>query len=883
MIIASLIILTFTLHIGDGGSHEGPAKLQKQSQPGNMNVNVEQPGKFERFVAESDLMKDDENGQKASEVESNLKDVGDEEESLRNIGTPNMEVISTRIEALEKQIANLNAQLVIQQRLTNFTKTFPPVKFRDERTRKRILITGGCGFVGSHLVDKLMADGHEVLALDNYFTGRKRNVEHWIGHPNFELVHHDVVNPYFVEVDQIYHLASPASPPHYMYNPVKTIKTNTIGTINMLGLAKRVKATMLLASTSEIYGDPEVHPQPEEYWGHVNTIGPRSCYDEGKRVAESLMVAYHKQENVSIRIARIFNTFGPRMHMNDGRVVSNFIIQALQKQPITIYGDGGQTRSFQYVSDLVEGLIALMESDSFIPVNLGNPEEHTIRHFAEIIRDLVDSESQIVHMDAQPDDPHQRKPDIRRADKLLKWKPKVSMREGLQKTIEYFRGQLASGGRLDHTPKRPRNSLPGVRPPQGGVVVSKPLFVVKPDNGRANPPSRGDGYDSFDDDDIRPGPSEYIKTQQQELTQIPDSQPKCNTPRRRQDESDSKVSHLVSCQLLKNRLHNEQREKEKVERQRNELSAQLMKADREKREEIDRVKKAYEAKIQTMDNTIRELRFDESRVDITIASQMHAEDPDTIDCTALEPRMRFASPAVHSKKATAVPQRSGPELFKAQRNAMAAMNNLNSAKPIIKQKLAQTGPERLQQRINANAAAAAMKAQSPPAKRPPMQPQSVLNVSKPQHAATTHYDNAKPQQDFMLDSQTQQHHHRVTFQLPPEASGEMASPVTTTSAPVKQCVKKKRKKPILKSRSDVKTLLACLKIRKNPRVLNFANICPQKGAILLQKVTEITEVEWTEVPEEEAQGEESNDSTNSKCRKDSKDPKKLVNEKKNKP
>ncbi|VDP15994.1 unnamed protein product [Heligmosomoides polygyrus] len=261
--------------------------------------------------------------------------------------------------------------------------------------------------------------------MDNYFTGRKRNVERWIGHPNFELVHHDVVNPYFIEVDQIYHLASPASPPHYMYNPVKTIKTNTLGTINMLGLAKRVKATILLASTSEVYGDPEVHPQPETYWGHVNTVGPRSCYDEGKRVAESLMVAYNKQERVSIRIARIFNTFGPRMHMNDGRVVSNFIIQSLQGNPITIYGNGSQTRSFQYVDDLVDGLILLMNSNCSLPVNIGNPEEHSIADFARIIRDLVGSSSPVVNMSSQEDDPQQRKPDITRAAKELNWRPKV--------------------------------------------------------------------------------------------------------------------------------------------------------------------------------------------------------------------------------------------------------------------------------------------------------------------------------------------------------------------------------------------------------------------------------------------------------------------------
>ncbi|KAL3997884.1 NAD dependent epimerase/dehydratase family protein [Acanthocheilonema viteae] len=321
-------------------------------------------------------------------------------------------------------------------------KKYVGVKYQNEANRKRILVTGGAGFVGSHLVDRLMLDGHEVVALDNYFTGRKRNVEHWIGHPNFELVHHDVVNSYLIEVDEIYHLASPASPTHYMYNPVKTIKTNTIGTINMLGLARRLKARILLASTSEIYGNPEVHPQPENYWGHVNTVGPRSCYDEGKRVAETLMVAYHVQEKVDIRIARIFNTFGPRMHINDGRVVSNFILQALRGHPITIYGNGKQTRSFQYVDDLVTGLIRLMGSNCTDPVNIGNPEEKTINELAELIRDLIGSNSSIVYEPEQQDDPQQRKPDISRANQKLNWKPLVSMHDGLLKTINYFREEL---------------------------------------------------------------------------------------------------------------------------------------------------------------------------------------------------------------------------------------------------------------------------------------------------------------------------------------------------------------------------------------------------------------------------------------------------------
>ncbi|CAG0919344.1 unnamed protein product [Notodromas monacha] len=324
------------------------------------------------------------------------------------------------LEKLEDKLGVLENDL----RLASCAKSFPRVKFRMYTDRKRVLVTGGAGFVGSHLVDRLMQDGHEVIVVDNVYTGRRRNVQHWIGHENFQLVTHDIVNPLYMEVEEIYHLASPASPPHYMSNPIKTLKTNALGTLNILGLAKRVKAKVLLASTSEVYGDPEVHPQPETYWGNVNPVGPRSCYDEGKRIAEAFARSYHEYEGVDVRIARIFNTYGPRMHMNDGRVVSNFVTQALSGQPLTVYGDGTQTRSFQYVSDLVDGLLALMNSSYTMPVNLGNPEERTVMDFARIVLGMTGSKSTIVHKPSVEDDPQKRRPVIELAKQVLGWKPK---------------------------------------------------------------------------------------------------------------------------------------------------------------------------------------------------------------------------------------------------------------------------------------------------------------------------------------------------------------------------------------------------------------------------------------------------------------------------
>lgn len=311
----------------------------------------------------------------------------------------------------------------------------------------RILVTGGAGFIGSHLVERLLGQDHEVLCLDNYFTGSKANLGHLRDNPRLELIRHDVVNPIMLEVDQIYHLACPASPVHYQYNPVKTIKTNVLGTLNMLGMAKRVKARILLASTSEIYGDPQVHPQKEDYWGNVNSIGLRSCYDEGKRVAETLMMDYHRQNRVDIRLPRIFNTFGPRMAINDGRVVSNFIVQALTGGEITIYGEGQQTRSFCYVSDLVEALMRLMNREGVHdPVNLGNPDEFTIMQLADKVRALIDTPSATSHRPLPPDDPGRRRPDITRARELLDWQPTVPLEQGLRQTIPYFAEKLRQEG-----------------------------------------------------------------------------------------------------------------------------------------------------------------------------------------------------------------------------------------------------------------------------------------------------------------------------------------------------------------------------------------------------------------------------------------------------
>ena len=307
----------------------------------------------------------------------------------------------------------------------------------------RILVTGGAGFIGSHLIDRLMEAGHEVICLDNFYTGHKRNLLRWFNHPYFELIRHDITEPIRLEADQIYHLACPASPVHYQYNPVKTIKTNVMGTLNMLGLAKRVNARLLLASTSEVYGDPEVHPQTEDYRGNVNPIGIRSCYDEGKRVAETLAFDYHRQNDVDIRVARIFNTYGPRMLENDGRVVSNFVVQALRGTPLTVYGDGSQTRSFCFASDLVEGLIRLMNGDHIGPVNLGNPDEYTILQLAQTVQQMVNPDVAVKFEPLPQDDPRRRQPDITRAKTWLGWEPKVPLKDGLTTTIADFRDRMA--------------------------------------------------------------------------------------------------------------------------------------------------------------------------------------------------------------------------------------------------------------------------------------------------------------------------------------------------------------------------------------------------------------------------------------------------------
>ncbi|KAI9449629.1 NAD-P-binding protein [Lactarius psammicola] len=339
-----------------------------------------------------------------------------------------------------KSIYHPQSQSISYTTLTRF----PPVKLLPPSNRKRVLVTGGAGFVGSHLVDRLMLLGHEVTVLDNFFTGSKTSVSHWVGHPNFELC------------DQIYHLACPASPVHYQFNAVKTIKTSFQGTLNMLGLAKRTKARFLLTSTSEVYGDPEVHPQPEDYWGHVNPIGPRACYDEGKRVAETLTYGFHNQDGVDVRVARIFNTYGPRMNPYDGRVVSNFIVQALRGQDLTVYGDGSQTRSFQYIHDLVDGLIALMNSSETRPVNLGNGDEFTILEFAQLVRDVVEDVQRadgvaaprrvnIIHEGLPKDDPQKRRPDTARAKESLDWQPRWTVRMGLEEMVRYYKAKMAEG------------------------------------------------------------------------------------------------------------------------------------------------------------------------------------------------------------------------------------------------------------------------------------------------------------------------------------------------------------------------------------------------------------------------------------------------------
>jgi len=348
--------------------------------------------------------------------------------------------------------------------------------------RKTILVTGGAGFLGSHLCERLLADGHDVLCVDNLFTGRKQNIEHLMDEPRFELMRHDVTLPLYIEADQIYNLACPASPIHYQHDPVQTTKTSVIGAINMLGLAKRLKCPIFQASTSEVYGDPTTHPQPESYWGNVNPIGPRSCYDEGKRCAETLFFDYHRQHSLEIKVARIFNTYGPRMQPNDGRVVSNFIVQALKGQPITIYGDGGQTRSFCYVDDMIEGFIRLMNSPAEItgPINLGNPNEFTIKELAQLVMEITGAKSKLIHMPLPQDDPRQRQPAIAAAETNLAWAPRTQLREGLLHTIEYFDQLLSASPRRPHLVQN-ASKTPRV-PAQSGTLVQAEIGLrARPD------------------------------------------------------------------------------------------------------------------------------------------------------------------------------------------------------------------------------------------------------------------------------------------------------------------------------------------------------------------------------------------------------------------